>query len=280
MATTAADPVGSYIRQLQLAFETTDGVTTGRLPVHPALCSAPGLVRIGALTILADCVAGFDALSAFDMAWVGTSELGIHGPFGTVVGDEIIATGRLLKQRKSGGVFEISMRDSGRRDGHGPLATATVTLSLLSQQRGSKLDSAIAEHTGQLAPVTPLTSLSDVLEPRSLPGRGLALELTDNVRNSWQVLSGGVAALLTELAAQEAAAEALGGHCIVDGLSLHFLAPGRSGPVEARADVLAAQTDRNGIAPGTAHLSVRLTDAGAEDRLIVAATATAHRSPA
>ena len=129
-------PLGSYIAQMGMHFASADGVTTGHLPVVGALCRAPGLVRIGALTVLADCVAGFDALSAFDMAWVGTSELAVHGPFRATAASEIVATGRLLKRRRTGGVFEVAIHDADSASGtpERPLATATATLSLLSQQ--------------------------------------------------------------------------------------------------------------------------------------------------
>lgn len=265
-------PLGSYIAQMGLGFEPGDGHTTGRLPVAAALCRAPGLLRIGALTVLADCVAGFDVLSAFDMAWVGTSELAIHGPFRATTAEQVTATCRLLKRRRTGGVFEVTVGDQDRADGP-PLATATATLSLLSQQRGTKLGTAIAEHRHTPDSVDRATSLDQVIHPEPLAGGGLGLRVTDNVRNSWQVLSGGIAALLAELAAESAAETAFGGPWAVDGLGLHFLAPGRVGPVEARAEVV------SGPGPGgppVAHLRVRLSDDGAGGRQIVVATATAR----
>jgi acyl-coenzyme A thioesterase PaaI-like protein len=270
-----SEPVGSYIAQMGLRFESADGVTTGRLPVVPALCRATGLVRIGALTILADCVAGFDALSAFDMAWVGTSELAVHGPFRETAAGEIVATGRLLKRRRTGGVFEVTVHDGGTGPGghDRPLATATTTLSLLGQQTGTKVGAAIAEHVGAHAAVSAVRSLDQLVRPERLVGGGLRLAITGNVRNSWQVLSGGIAALLAELAAESAAEAVLGGPWVVDGLGLHFLAPGRVGPIEARAEVVSAPGEGG---PPVAHLRVRLTDAGAGGRQIVAASATAR----
>jgi acyl-coenzyme A thioesterase PaaI-like protein len=271
------DPVGSYIRRLGLEFSTTDGVTIGRLPVHPALFSSPGLLRIGILTTLADCVAGFDALSAFEMAWIATSELGIHGPFRPVAGDQVIATARLVKRRKTGGVYQVTMTDRPGDPRHPPIASATVTLSLLGQQNGTKLDSAIAAHVEELAAVSPLQHLSDLIEPVPLDGGGLRLFMTDSVRNSWRVLSGGVSSLLAELAAEERATAVTGGPCVVDGLHLQFLAPGRDGPIEARAEILSVQSLAEDIGQGKVHLSFLLTDRGADHRELVAGTATAHR---
>ena len=271
--TTTAEPPGSYIAQMGLRFEPGEGHTRARLDVIPALCRAPGLVRIGVLTVLADCVAGFDALSAFDMAWVGTSELAIAGPFCSAGSGEVVADARLLKRRRTGGVFSVTVRDAGPGPGGGPLASATATLSLLSQQPGTKLGSAIAQHPGAQGRAAPAASLDELIRPEPVDGGGLRLAITDNVRNSWQVLSGGIAALVAELAAESAAGAALGGAWLVDGLGLHFLAPGRLGPIEARAEVL------SGPGPGrapVAHLGVRLTDAGADGRLIVAASATAR----
>ena len=271
--TTTAEPLGSYIDQMGLRFEPGNGHTTGRLDVIPALCRAPGLVRVGVLSILADCVAGFDALSAFDMAWVGTSELAIAGPFCAARSGEVVADGRLLKRRRTGGVFSVTVHDADPGPDGGPLATATATLSLLGRQPGTKLGSAIAQQPGTRRAVASAASLDEVIRPEPIDGGGLRLAITDNVRNSWQVLSGGIAALVAELAAEAAAGAALGGAWLIDGLGLHFLAPGRLGPIEARAQVLSDPGP--GRAP-VAHLGVRLTDAGADGRLIVAASATAR----
>ena len=84
---------------------------------------------------------------------------------------------------------------------------------------------------------------------------------------------GGIVTLLCEVEAERMAGLAAGRACRVEGLGMHFLSPGRIGPIVARATLL---TDTPG--EGSSHLRVRVHDAGAGDRLIAAASATARPS--
>jgi acyl-coenzyme A thioesterase PaaI-like protein len=266
-----------------LSFETAGGVSTARLPWTPALSSPSGRLRVGALAVLADCVSGYRAVRDFDGAWIGTSELAIHGPFRPTAGP-VVATADLLRRRRTGAVYDVVV--DGGDPGSPPVAVATVTLGLLSRQGERKVTETITRQAdgapaSRAAP--PLRSVTDLLDVEGAgPGdSGLRLEIGGGVRNSWGVLAGGIISILCELEAERAAGAAYGAPCAVEALGMHFLAPGRVGPVVARATLLTPiRSSPGGAGTGhphdvPAHLRVRVEDAGADHRLIATATATA-----
>lgn len=248
----------SYIVRMGLAFSAQDGNVTGRLPHSPGLCASDGRVRLGALAALSDCLVGYRAVDDFAGAWIGTSELAIFGPSGLAPAG-VEATADLLRRRRRGAVYQV-----GARAGTDTLAVATVTLGLLSRQGEPKVPATVTGPTA--GEPGPLGSLSDLLALELVPGGGgTALPLGAGVRNSWGVVAGGIIALLAESEAERAAGCLLDVPCAVEGLVLHFLAPGRAGPLEARAE-------RLGPAGNPVHLQVRVVDAGA-DRLVATAGA-------
>jgi acyl-coenzyme A thioesterase PaaI-like protein len=257
----------SYVRRMGLTFSTVDGRTCGRLPDSPALCSADGRLRLGAMAVLADCLSGYRALGDFEGAWVGTSDLAIHGPSQRAPGG-VEAAAEILRKRRQGAVYEVAIRS-----GDAQVAVAVITLGLLSRQGEPKVPSTITGQGAATGPPGALGSLEDLLalEPAA-DGEGTSLRLDDGVRNSWGVVAGGVLALVVEAEAERVAGPLWPGPSAVEALGLHFLAPGRVGPIVARATLLAPV--RTGTPPGAAHLRVRVHDAGADGRLVVAASAT------
>lgn len=259
----------TYIRQLGLSFTTEGGMSTGRLPWSPALRSASGRIRLGGLAVLADCVSGYRAVRDFEGAWIGTSELAIQGPFRQARAG-VVATADLLRRRRTGAVYEVHFHDEG---GGSPLAVATVTLGLLSRQGERKIPASIAGRAAEADAATALQSMDDLLPvERTADSDGSALPIAEEIRNSWGVVSGGIISLLTEAEAERVAGLAAGGPCALEALGMHFLSPGRVGPIVARATLL---SDRRHLPGAAEHLRVRIRDAGADDRLIATASATA-----
>ncbi len=259
----------SYLRQMGLSFRTDGSTATGTLACSPGLWPAGRRPRLGALAALADCVAGYRAVRDFDGAWLGTSELAVHGPFRDAR-DDVVAAAELLRRRRSGAVYEVTF---GSGPDGPPLAEATVTLALLSRQGERK----VPRNGGgarREAP-EPLQSLGDLLELEETGAGdgGSQLRVTDGVRNSWGVVAGGIVTLVSEVEAERTAGLAEGRPCRVEGLGMHFLAPGRIGPIVARATLLTGSPS-----DGSAHLRVRIHDSGADDRLIATASATARPS--
>ena len=260
----------TYVGRMGLSFSTVDGRTSGRLPHSPALCSSGGRLRLGAMAVLADCLSGYRALGDFEGAWVGTSELAIHGPPPRTPGG-VEATADLLGRRRRGAVYEVTVRV-----GDDPVAVATVTLGLLSRQGEPKVPSTITGKEPPDGPPGNLGSLEDLLhlEPAG-EGGGTSLQLDDGVRNSWGVVAGGVLALVAEVEAERVANALWPVPCAVEALGLHFLAPGRVGPIVARATLLAP--GRRDDPTGATHLVVRMLDAGADGRLVASASASVVR---
>ena len=108
--------------------------------------------------------------------------------------------------------------------------------------------------------VTP--KLADFLGTRAVADDALAIDVTEQLRNPWGILHGGATAALVDLAARHAT----GGRATTDTV-LHFLAPGRVGPVTARVATVGARAD------GTL-VRVEVRDEGADDRLMAIAVAT------
>jgi uncharacterized protein (TIGR00369 family) len=91
------------------------------------------------------------------------------------------------------------------------------------------------------------------------------VEMSDYVRNSFNVLHGGVVALLTDLAGQTAARHVTGKPFVTTDLAIHFLRMGEVGPFQTRTTLL-RKTDE-------AVLSlVEILDTGAGGRLLSIAT--------
>jgi acyl-coenzyme A thioesterase PaaI-like protein len=246
-----------------LTFATDDGSATGTLRQSAALWSPGGFPRLSALATLADCVAGYRAVQDFEGAWLGTSELAAHGPF-RPTHDDVVAVAELLRRRRSGAVYEVTVRSGPTA---APVAAATVTLALLSRQGERRIPTGAIRPADVPAP--PLASIDDLLTLEHLDTE-THLAVTDGIRNSWGVVAGGMLTMLVEAAAERSASSATGCDCRVESLGMHFLAPGRVGPLAARASVLSRPTTT-----GAVHLQVRVLDRGADDRLLATVSAVA-----
>ena len=88
-------------------------------------------------------------------------------------------------------------------------------------------------------------------------------------RNSLDAIQGGALALLVEGAAESAGSKL--GLCRVRDLEIHYLALGRTGPIQARPRILRRDAD-------SALVRVEIVDGGAEDRTVVIATAELGKS--
>ena len=97
---------------------------------------------------------------------------------------------------------------------------------------------------------------------------GVELDLVPTVRNPWGILHGGVTTSLVEAAVDAA----MGRPAPITSEVLRFLAPGRVGPVGARADAV-------GVRPDGVLLRVEVRDHGADDRLLALVVVTARPDP-
>lgn len=97
-------------------------------------------------------------------------------------------------------------------------------------------------------------------------GVSVELDIRDDLRGPAGTLQGGVIATLVDVAAATTAAQGSAGLVATSEMTLHFLAPGRIGPVRAVGELLRSRS-------GGAVVEVRVYDSGSEDRLMAVALA-------
>lgn len=87
------------------------------------------------------------------------------------------------------------------------------------------------------------------------------IDIRDDLRGPVGTLQGGVIATLVDVAAATTAAQGSAGLVATSEMTLHFLAPGRIGPVRAVGELLRSRS-------GGAAVEVRVYDSGQDDRLM------------
>ena len=97
-------------------------------------------------------------------------------------------------------------------------------------------------------------------------GVTVELDIRDDLRGPAGTLQGGVIATLVDVAAASTAAQGSSGLVATSEMTIHFLAPGRVGPVRAVGELLRSRS-------GGAAVEVRVYDAGRDDRLMAVALA-------
>lgn len=98
-------------------------------------------------------------------------------------------------------------------------------------------------------------------------GPAVELDLAPHLGNPWGIPHGGTVAVLVDAAAERAVTVGTGGPAATTDLALHFLSPGRVGPLRARGRVLGRRGDGH-LVRVTAH------DTGRGDALVALAAAT------
>jgi acyl-coenzyme A thioesterase PaaI-like protein len=255
----------SVARYLGLTLQELGEASEGRASVRgdapaPAyLRSDDGTIAMGAVLALADSVAGLCGGLAALPGWVVSTNLMLRAARLDVVGP-LGLHADVLRAGRNAVVTTVSVHDAGAGDRL--VADGALTSVVLVPDGGPP----VYERPLRLdaPPLDPATTphLTEFLGLRTLDDRTLAIDAAEPLRNPWGILHGGVTAALVDLAARHAT----GGSTTTDTV-LHFLAPGRVGPVTARVTVVGRRAD------GTlARVEVR--DAGAGDRLMAVAVVT------
>ncbi len=239
----------------------------GIAPASDHLRTPDGGVAMGALLTLADSVGGLCAGLAALPGWVVTTNLmlrtirlGVVGPIG------LAATVRRVGSKAV--VTTVTIRDLGAQDVL--VADASLTSAVLQPQNGppSYDRPLVLAHP-------PLDSsdrrpLSEFLGIRATAANQLTIDIGDALRNPWGILHGGAAAALVDLAGVHATAETnpdSSTEWVTTDAVLHFVSPGRVGPVTATVVEQGERTDG-------ALLRVEVRDTGAADRLMALAVTT------
>jgi uncharacterized protein (TIGR00369 family) len=240
----------------------------GRMPVDRHHRGAGGGLRTGALLTNLDSVGGFLSGLSVLPRWIVTTSL-----MATVTRLDHLGPlrvhGRVLRRGRNSVVAGLDVVDEGRGDAL--VAASTGTFAVLDPG-----DMNVAFERPAVVPMP--RPAPDPPPPeeffRIQPGVGTTtrLELAEHLRNPWGILHGGAVAVLADVAACRAVAQARradGGpdptravmYLAAADTVLHYLRPARAGPVEARCRVLGGPT-------GRALVRVAVHDVGADDRLV------------
>ncbi len=241
----------------------------GRVDVRPSLLGPHGIgLGAGAMLAVTDAVGGLNGGLAVLPRWVVSTNQRLRVVRLEHVGPVRLRS-RILRTGRHAVVAAVDVVDEGAHDAL--VASAVVTSAALEPVNGAPK----WERPARLNPPEPPPlphRLRDELGMNRVEGGAHAdgdvrvlMDLTDRVLNPWGIMHGGVIGLLVEAVAEEA----VPGGALTDAV-VHFLRPGRVGPVEARAVVLGARPD------GTV-LDVVTHDLGA-DRGMSVATATVATS--
>jgi acyl-coenzyme A thioesterase PaaI-like protein len=239
-----------------LTREEAAGTVVGRVPIVEHTRRPGGGVHTGVILAAIDATGGLACGLASLPAWtVSTSLMAVVPQQGHTGPLRFDAT--VLRASRARVVASVDVRDEG--DGDRRAAHAVLTTAVLDPANGPP-------PFHRPVRVEPAAARVDDLEAAFgiAPGDGLTttLELGPSLRNRWGILHGGAVAMLADVAAARAAGGGTVGRAV-----LHFLAPARTGPVEARCTVLAGRGDQRVVL-------VSMHDTGHDDRQVALASAT------
>ncbi|MGZ6997597.1 MAG: PaaI family thioesterase [Acidimicrobiia bacterium] len=256
----------SVARYLGLTLEEVGEVRAGGAEVH-GTAPAPGYLRLpdgsiamGALLGLADSVAGLCGGLAALPGWVVSTNLMLRAVDLDVVGPLDLAA-EVLRVGRNAVVTTVTVRD-----GHDAtlVAEGTLTSAILQPAGGPPVyERPLVLRAPPLDPDT-TPALDQFVGVRSVDDDTVAIDLTDDLRNPWGILHGGITAALVDVAARHATGASRTTDAVV-----HFVRPGRVGPVVASVRRVGARADGHLV-------RVELRDRGSDDRVMAVAVATAR----
>lgn len=265
---------GHLLRWMRLAVDTSghDGIGRGLMPALGDYADSAGSLRLGALSILADYVAGVSSLQPVSPDWPVTHDMAIHITQPCPAEGELEAECRLVRVGRNSVVSETSVISPSV----GEVARAFVTYTRIPRRDDTPAPPPatsvnLAEPLEAEAARGPIDDACGFRLVQGVTGPHVEFDHSPFVENSVHAIQGGIVSLAMDRAASSAAEQALGRPCSTTDLHLHYLALGKDGPFQARTEVLRV-TD---ISVTT---RVALHDTGNDDRLLALGVATA--SPA
>ncbi|MFN0092515.1 MAG: hypothetical protein ACKVWR_19955 [Acidimicrobiales bacterium] len=276
---------GHILRYARLALDgTREGLIEGLLPALPEYCDPGGAVRLGAIALLTDYAAGMLAMQTVRPDWTVTHDMALHltglakampGPDGGAEGaGELEGYTRLVRAGRNNVVSETSVVTPGGEE----VARGYVTFTRLPRRddtprpAGDLRINLIEPEDGPRAPLDQAVgfrfSAPDNEGPH--PGRHwVEFDHVPFIYNSLGAIQGGAVTLSLERGASWAGERELGRPCRTTDLHLHYLALGKTGPFQVRAEVL-----RKAAHEVVSRLA--LVDTGDEDRLLALGIGTAE----
>ena len=265
--TSAYPPAEHFIRDCGQWVEWDGDSYTAGLRATPHISAHPGGVRAGIWASLADLIGGAVATRAVSPNWIATSDLSVH-LFSPLREGELQVASRILRQGRRTVIIEVDFFESGRPAS--PIGMATVGFSVLEargdiqQMKGSAepIRSEFGDTQNPLA--QDILSRLGVETLDAAQGR-IRLHPSSYSSNTLGAVQGGVLALLTDEAGQLLARERGQPEWVTRDMALHYLALGKTGPLETRVRWLDGGAE-------SALVRVEILDRGEGDRRVLAAT--------
>jgi uncharacterized protein (TIGR00369 family) len=247
-------------------WENGEIIIEATAPVAPHLAGANGGIRSGALLAMIDHVGGLaGGLASLPDGWVVSTNLSMRLATLDHVGPLRIHA-EVLRRGRSSVINALHVTDDGAAGA--TVAEAVITNAVLIPESGAPIWKRPADmnHVPRpdLPPLLEWLAVRD-LEPEE--GTGVEFMLRDDLRNPWGILHGAVVAVVADIAGERVVGASTGRRVATTDTVLHFLSPGRVGPVRANVRVLGERAD--------GHVTrVEMHDRGADDRVIAVAITT------
>ncbi len=237
--------------------QSEDRIVVGTAPAAAHLVDPSGVAHAGVLLGMIDSAGGVCAGLASLPRWIVSTNLVARLVPRRLKGG-IVLRARVLRAGRNSVVTSIDARDDAT---DALLADAVLTSAVLEPAGGPPT------YDRPLVLVVPPATKARP-DPNSFYGvrpaaAGVELALTATVLNPWGILHGGVTTTLVESAVRHT----LGGADLTS-VVLHFLRPGRVGPVRAVATWIGSRPDAD-------LLRVEVRDLGADGRTMAIAIVTA-----
>ncbi len=234
-------------------------------PLGPHLAGPAGAVRTGALVTMCDNAAGFTGgLASLPDGWVVSTNMSFRR-FALPITGPIAIQAEVLRRGRRAVITAARVAD---RDG-AVVADCVLTSSVLVPEGGPphwERPAVVAVERPR--GVTPLLEALGIDENDDDPV--VRLEVDDQLRNPWGIVHGGVTATLVDVSGERAVRELGVDSAVTTDMMIHYLAPGRSGPLVGRTHVLGPRAD--------GHVCrVEVVDDGEGGRTVAVAATTVRR---
>lgn len=251
--------LGLSMREVAVPGSELTGID-GVAPAATHLRGPGGNVSAGVLLTMIDSVGGLAAGLAVLPEWVVSTNLMMTTARFDQVGPFAV-TGRILRAGRKAVVSSVQVTDEGR-DG-ALVADGVLTSAVLAPADGPPVWTRPLVLDASAPGPTPAPDLDEFFGIAAEDARTVVMPLAEHLRNPWGILHGGATAVLVEAAA----GHVTGGDGRVADAVVHFLAPGRVGPVAARAEPVGERPDGDLV-------EVSVHDLGADDRRMAVAVVT------
>ena len=269
--------VAQYL--LMMIEEVGDGTallphTRGHFPGNPNTLDSEGRLGTDLLTCIIDSIGGMTSGLASLPEWIVTTNLMVRRAPDALIGDRgtgpLILDTHVLRRGRSSVVTRVDVTDAT----DATVATSWMSCAILTPANGPPpfvrpvrpFERAVPAEAIFSAPPHEFFNLATGDRPGVV-----RLSVDQRLRNPWGILHGGASAVVLDAAARSLVLgrPVVGNtpEAIVTDLAVHYLSPGRVGPIIATA----SSTGRR----GPDHLvRVEVRDQGADDRLMALAMTT------